>query len=485
MTHLQSEVAAPRHAVQFYEREEFLYDVVVAFLAAGLDAGEPAIVVCTPAHREGFLSLLRERGTCVDRLTLLDAQEMLSTFMVRGVPDGELFQQNVGLRVKAAAAESASIRVYGEMVDVLWRDDQTEAALRLEELWNALAEQCSFSLLCAYRMGSFLRDICVRHDHVLDSEEVAGRKQLENALREALAARRAAEEELRDFIQHATVGLHCVGSDGTILWANDAELQLLGYAADEYVGRSVSEFHADAPVIQDILRRLSAREEIRDYEARLVAKDGSIRHVAISSNAKFENDRFVHTRCFTRDITDSKRLEEERRRADEANAFLLEATTILHGSLDYEARLREVTALAVPRLGDWCAVDLASEDGSYERAALAHFDPERLEAANRIVRAYPLPRRDDPIIEVLRTGQPRIIQLTDNYLASIAVDEIHLRDAKGLGLCSSMIVPMTHNDRVLGTISFVNGVSGRRYTESDLPLAMEFARRAAIAIDNA
>src|SRR5215212_6620259 len=183
---------ASSHAVQFYERDEFLYDVVADFLAAGLDAGEPAVVVCTPEHRQGFEARLEN----VDRILFFDAEEMLATFMVGGQPDATRFHENVGRVVKAAAAGSASVRVYGEMVDVLWRDGETDAALRLEELWNDLAEQCSFSLLCAYRMGSFLRDICVKHDHVLDSEEVVQRKELEGALREALASRRAAEEEL-------------------------------------------------------------------------------------------------------------------------------------------------------------------------------------------------------------------------------------------------------------------------------------------------
>jgi PAS domain S-box-containing protein len=121
---------------------------------------------------------------------------------------------------------------------------------------------------------------------------------------------RRRERELSDFIENASVGLHWVGADGTILWANQAELDLLGYSGDEYIGRKITEFHADQDVINDILRRLTNRETLRDYEARLRSKDGTVRYVLINSNVMWEEDKFVHTRCFTRDITDRKLAEE-------------------------------------------------------------------------------------------------------------------------------------------------------------------------------
>jgi PAS domain S-box-containing protein len=104
-----------------------------------------------------------------------------------------------------------------------------------------------------------------------------------------------------------------VGADGSILWANQAELDLLGYTREEYIGRKITEFHADQDVINDILRRLTDRETLHNYEARLRCKDGSVRHVLIDSNVMWEEDRFVHTRCFTRDITERKRAEDELR----------------------------------------------------------------------------------------------------------------------------------------------------------------------------
>jgi PAS domain S-box-containing protein len=125
---------------------------------------------------------------------------------------------------------------------------------------------------------------------------------------------RRSEAELSDFFDNATVGLHWVGPDGTILRANRAELSLLGYSADEYIGRHIAEFHVDRRVIDDILRRLSTGEGVRNYEARLRRKDGSVIHVLIDSSVLWDKDRFIHTRCFTRDITDLKQAAETRLR---------------------------------------------------------------------------------------------------------------------------------------------------------------------------
>lgn len=116
--------------------------------------------------------------------------------------------------------------------------------------------------------------------------------------------------QLTDFLESAPMALHLVGSDGTILWANAAELKLLGYTEDEYIGRNITDFHVDKPAIQEILSRLTEGEELHELEARLRAKDGSIRYVAITSNAYREEGRLLHTRCFTRDITDQKRAAE-------------------------------------------------------------------------------------------------------------------------------------------------------------------------------
>ncbi|MDO8429034.1 MAG: PAS domain-containing sensor histidine kinase [Candidatus Daviesbacteria bacterium] len=121
-------------------------------------------------------------------------------------------------------------------------------------------------------------------------------------------------EELINFFENAPIGLHWVDAKGTIIWANKFELKLLGYSRDEYIGHNTAEFYVDPEVIKEILTRLKSDKTLSNYEVRLRAKDGAIKYVQISSNVYWEDGKFVHTRCFTQDITAKKELE---RRKDE------------------------------------------------------------------------------------------------------------------------------------------------------------------------
>jgi PAS domain S-box-containing protein len=118
-------------------------------------------------------------------------------------------------------------------------------------------------------------------------------------------------------LEQASIGLHWVGADGIVLWANQAELDLLGYRHEEYIGHHIREFHEDPDAIDDILRRLSNRETLHNYEARLRCKHGGRKHVLISSNVLWSGADFIHTRCFTRDITDRITVEEALRGSEE------------------------------------------------------------------------------------------------------------------------------------------------------------------------
>jgi hypothetical protein len=172
------------HGVQFYDTDAFLFETVGQFIAAGLKAGNQVVVIATAEHRQGFRGRLESLGfsarVVAGQLTLLDARETLAEFMVGEMPDPERFRDVVGSLIGGIqdAHPTVAIRAYGEMVDLLWKDGNSRAAIRLEELWNDLGRIQSFSLLCAYVMANFYREgdmakfmsVCGNHSHVIPTE---------------------------------------------------------------------------------------------------------------------------------------------------------------------------------------------------------------------------------------------------------------------------------------------------------------------------
>ncbi len=175
-------------------------------------------------------------------------------------------------------------------------------------------------------------------------QDISARKRIEEELQRK-------NTELEDFFENSAIGLHIVSADGTILRANKAELDLLGYAPDEYVGRHIAEFHVDAPIIGDILHRLSCGEKLDRCPARLRAKDGSIKHVLITSNSRLDDGKFVNTRCFTMDITSLHESELARRESEDRLAATYEAAPLGIAETDEAGRLLRVNDACCKILG--------------------------------------------------------------------------------------------------------------------------------------
>jgi PAS domain S-box-containing protein len=168
-------------------------------------------------------------------------------------------------------------------------------------------------------------------------------------------------------------------------------------------------------------------------------------------------------------------------------AFLAEASSILAASLDYTTTLRSVARLAVPRVADWCTVDLVATDGSLERLAVEHVDPEKVRWAYELQRRYPPdPTAATGVFTVLRTGKAEFYaDITDDMLVAAAPDPAQLHMLRTVGFTSAIVVPLVARERPLGVITFVSAESGRHYGPDDLALAEAFASRAAVEIDNA
>jgi PAS domain S-box-containing protein len=447
----------------------------------------------------------------------------------------------------------------------------------------------------------------------------------------ALHSEPRTRDELRDFVDTAAVGMHWVAADGTILWANPADYEPLGFAASEYVGHNIAEFHADRDVLADILRRLSRGERITDYPARLRCRDGTLKEVTITSSVLFdEQGRFLHTRCLTRmvptagdehhplgrqraadalhlfidnvqdyamflldagghietwnrgakrikgyeageiigqhfsifytpedikaskpqrllaraaaemrvedegwrvrkdgsrfwanvvitalrdergelygfgkvtrDLTARRAMEDQARRLAEERAarsaaeaaearvrFLADVGAALSASVDYDATLRKVAELVVPRLADWSTVFALDDEGVFRRRAVIVGDPAKAELAREYEQEFsPARHRAGQHLEVARTGKSVLLPVVErSLLESAAQNEEHLRVLDGLGVRSCMMVPLTSRDGVIGVLNLMRSEVGREYGAGDLVLAEEVASRAALAIENA
>src|ERR1700740_3677716 len=173
------------HSVQFYFSDSILVDELAGFIGTALVCGDAAIVIATGPHREALARELKARdldtarALAEGRFVCLDAAQTLVRIMRDQMPDPELFSDIVGgliTRARAATkSEQSGVIIFGEMVATLWAQEKREAAVRLEELWNALARKYSFSLRCAYPMDSFYKrehsalfgKICAEHAAVL------------------------------------------------------------------------------------------------------------------------------------------------------------------------------------------------------------------------------------------------------------------------------------------------------------------------------
>jgi hypothetical protein len=175
--------AAGYHAVRFYESDQSLARIVAGFLHEGLDSGTPGIVVATADLRAAILQELTDRSLDVvelqrsHNLLMIDAKEALATFMVDGQPNPRRFREQMCQVIERVCGNrvDCTVRIFGQMVDVLWKDGQRDSAVRLEVLWNQLARAKVFSLLCGYAMGSFYKDaniddICGQHTHIVSDD---------------------------------------------------------------------------------------------------------------------------------------------------------------------------------------------------------------------------------------------------------------------------------------------------------------------------
>ena len=306
------------------------------------------------------------------------------------------------------------------------------------------------------------------------ARNITERKRAEEALKES-------ERLYRTVIEQATENIFLVDAETRrIVESNSAFQETLGYTEEELRSMTLYDIvAADRKSIDSNIRLILEQKQRSVGERKYRRKDGSLVDVEVSVSTILRNGR--ETLCdVAHDITESKRREEAQR-------FLAEVGATLSSSLDYRATLASVARLAVPRLADWCAVDIVEEDGTLERLAVEHEDLQKVQLAHELQERYPPdPETPQGLLRVLRSGQSEFYpDITDEMMVAAARDAEHLRLMRELGFVSLIFVPLVARGRTLGVITLVSAESGRRYREADLELAEELARHAALAVDNA
>jgi signal transduction histidine kinase len=210
------------------------------------------------------------------------------------------------------------------------------------------------------------------------------------------------------------------------------------------------------------------------------------------STADVELAMELARRCAT--AIDNARLydEAQRREAEAAQAedrarFLADVAAGLAASLVYDETLRNLARLAVPRIADWCAIDIVDAEGVIARLAALHVDPAKSGLVEAIVERYDHGRSPYSAHHVIQTAQPVLLpDITDAMVVAAARgDEERIRLVRALGLRSYMCVPLVVRGRAYGAFSFAAAESGRLFTQSDLRFAQDLASRAALAVENA
>ncbi|MBN3923629.1 PAS domain-containing protein [Nostoc sp. NMS4] len=306
--------------------------------------------------------------------------------------------------------------------------------------------------------------------------DVTAAKQTEVALRES-------EERFRAMFNQAAVGITLIGLDGRFLQINPALCEITGYSHEELIQMNFQEItHPDDLEVDFENAQRVLAKEISGYslEKRYIRKDGSIVWANLTSSTVWDAKGVpMYALGIIEDISHRKRVEATQN-------FLVEASTLLAASLDYEITLESVANLAVPTLADLCIVDVFQEDWSSKQIAIAIADSTKLNILDEIRRRYRPNTKAKQLVRQLRLGISAFYpKLSDSNLLQMSEDNEHLQLLQSLGIRSLMVIPVRSRGQLFGAISFFTAESGRYYQQTDLALAEDIARRAATAIDNA
>jgi len=413
---------AAGHRVRFYDDDPLLVESIARFAGAGLGAGEAVLVIATAPHLAALERALGAHGLDVERARALgryvtfDAAETLARVLPEARLDRERFAALIGGAIREAAARTgAPVRVFGELVALLFERGEGETALELEKMWNELRDELGFSLLCAYPLEHFAADggsflaVCAEHtavDALATLEGGAPRRTPARPLDGDATGDAAAHPEREGAAWLAAI---VEGSDDAIIgktldgivtsWNRGAE-RIFGYRAAEMLGHPISriippERRDDFPMILDSVRR---GQRVDHYETERVRKDGTRIYVSLTvSPIRDTSGCIVGVSKIARDVT-------ERRRLDAQREQLIGMAQRAHAELEAASRAKDEF---LATLGHELRNPIAAVRNAVESA---QFDPavrgRALEIAGR--QARQLSRLVDDLLDLARITQGRV-----------------------------------------------------------------------------
>jgi PAS domain S-box-containing protein len=367
----------PAHSVQFYQDEQLLIEELTGLIGTSLACGDSAMVVATQPHCDALARSLTARGfnlgkiAAEGRYVALDAVDTLAHVMHDQIPDQERFTALIGqtiVKAKAAArTEERCILIFGELVAILWAEGKFDAAIRLEELWNGLANQHSFALRCAYPMNGFQREahaelflkICAAHSSIVpvgtrgvlfsDNERLRTIAKLQQRLEvlEQDKALHASEQRFQLLVEAAQdYAIFMLDTDGCVRTWNIGAERIKGYKASEILGKHFSCFYSEEDLRDGKPYReleIALRDGRVEDEGWRLRRDGTKFWANVIITAlKDQDGRVIGFSKVTRDFTERMQahlaLRESQRQLQDSEASLRELSLNLLRTQDEERR---------------------------------------------------------------------------------------------------------------------------------------------------
>ncbi|WP_158501792.1 ATP-binding protein [Vitiosangium sp. GDMCC 1.1324] len=297
------------------------------------------------------------------------------------------------------------------------------------------------------------------------------------------------ETHVRLLLDSTAEGIIGVGLNGLSTFVNRAAVRMLGHAnASELLGRETHatwhHSHEDGTPFPrsecPIHHALITSTHYHSADDILWRKDGTYFPVERWTYPMLKDGKPVGSVSTFIDIT-------ERKRAEETQRVLIEASTQLAELLDETSTLERVARLAVPQLGQWCVIDRVDDTGRIHRAAEVHQDLARKELLRELTERYPPSWNTlQPTAHVLRTGRPLLAtEATQALFLTDNADEEYPEMLRRLGARTAIALPISARGQTLAAMLLVSDTPGFEYGPHELSLAEELARRASVAMDNA